>query len=588
MNSESTEEEERQRVAAAPAPTAAAAAVDAANAEAELRSLAPPTNRKPARKAGGYAILVASGIMLSRVAGLIRTAAIAHYLGASAATDAFNVALKVPNFLQNLLGEGVLSAAFIPVYSRLVSRGEHREADRVAGVFASFLLLLVTVIVIFGVIFTPLILSITVGGLEPEVMEIAIRFTRIIFPGVGLLVLYAWALGILNAHRQFFIGYVAPVLWSAAMIATLVIFGMRYSGAALAHALAWGTLIGCVLQFAIEIPFVLRHAKHLSFGLDRTLEPVRSIFRNIVPVVGGRGVVQISGYIDTFIAAALPIGALSNFFYAQAIYMLPISVFGMSVANAELPQMAGETGTDEEVRRAVRKRLDRGIRQVAFFVVPTLVAFVLIGRLLVAALYQRGKFDANTTLVVWYVLAGASIGLLAATLGRLYSSAFYALHDTKTPFRIAVARVVGGAALALLFAFPLRPMFPAIIRALDLPMPNFPGATDLLGVIGISAASGLAAWIEFILLRRGIRNRVGSGESKTSFMLKLWVAAIAGGAAAVAADTYAIRDLAARLPLRYIVEAMLVSGIFGIIYFAVAFALRVPEVTATLSRLKRR
>ena len=109
-----------------------------------------------------------------------------------------------------------------------------------------------------------------------------------VFPGVGLLVLYAWALGILNAHRQFFIGYVAPVLWSAAMIATMVIFGMRMRGAPLAVALAWGTLIGCALQFAVEIPFVLKHSKHLSFGFDRALEPVRTVFRNILPVIGGR------------------------------------------------------------------------------------------------------------------------------------------------------------------------------------------------------------------------------------------------------------------------------------------------------------
>lgn len=546
-----------------------------------------PTPPPAQRRFGGYAVLVAAGILLSRVAGLIRTAAIAHYLGASAATDAFNVALKVPNFLQNLLGEGVLSAAFIPVYSRLVSRGEQREADRVAGVFVSFLALFVLVIVILGVIFTPQILAVTVAGLDPSVMEMAVRFTRIIFPGVGLLVLYAWALGILNAHRQFFIGYVAPVLWSAAMIATLVIFGMRLGGAQLAHALAWGTLVGCVLQFAIEVPFVLRHAKHLSFGFDRTLEPVRSIFRNIVPVVGGRGVVQISGYVDTFIAAALPIGALSNFFYAQTIYMLPISVFGMSVAAAELPQMAGETGSDEEVRAAMRKRLDRGVRQVAFFVVPTVIAFLLIGRVLVAALYERGKFDPNTTLIVWYILAAASIGLLAATLGRLYSSAFYALHDTKTPFRIALARVIGGAALALLFAFPLRPMFPAIIRALGLPMPKFVGAEELLAVAGISAASAVAAWIEFLLLRRGIRRRIGKGEPKRGFMLKLWASALLAGIAAVAADRYLARPIAAQLPLSKIVEAVLACGAFGVVYFGAGLLLGIPEVKATLGRLKR-
>lgn len=548
---------------------------DVSDATVEPAVPVPPA---PRRRFGGYAVLVAAGILLSRLTGLIRTAAIAHYLGASAATDAFNVAMKVPNFLQNLLGEGVLSAAFIPVYSRLVARGEQKVADRVAGVFVSFLIVVVFVIVVIGVIFTPLILSITVAGLDPPVMEMAIRFTRILFPGVGLLVLYAWALGILNTHRQFFIGYVAPVLWNFAMIATLVFFGMRLTGASLAHALAWGTLAGCVLQFAIEIPFVLRHAKHLSFGFDRTLEPVQTIFRNILPVVGGRGVVQISSYVDTFIAAALPIGALSNLVYAQTLYMLPISVFGMSVAAAELPQMAGETGTEEEVRVALRKRLDRSVRQVAFFVVPSLVAFVLIGRVIVAALYQGGKFDANTTLIVWYTLAAASIGLLAATLGRLYSSAFYAMHDTKTPFRIAIARVIGGAALAVLFAFPLRFVFPLIVRALGLPLPPAPG--ELLAVAGIAAASAIAAWIEFLLLRRGIRQRIGAGTSKRAYMIKLWAAALIAGALAVMVERF--------VPAHKFFEAILVCGVFGIAYSAAAFVLGVPEALATLGRLKRR
>lgn len=544
---------------------------------------------KPAaRRFGGYAALVAAGILLSRVAGLIRTSVFAHYLGASAAADAFNVALKVPNFLQNLLGEGVLSASFIPVYSRLVSRGEQKHADRVAGVFVSFLALIVLAVVVVGVVAAPLILNITAAGLDPPVMALAIKFTRIIFPGVGLLVLYAWALGVLNTHRQFFIGYVAPVLWSASMIAALVIFGMRMRGAELATALAWGTLIGCALQFAIEIPFVLKHAKYLSFGFDRSLEPVRTIFRNILPVVGGRGVVQISGYVDTFIASLLPIGAVSTLFYAQTIYTLPISVFGMSVAAAELPQMAGEKGTDEEVKLAVRRRLDRGLRQVSFFVVPTTVAFILLGHIFIAALYQRGQFSADTTLLVWYVLIGSSIGLLVSTLGRLYSSAFYAMHDTKTPFRIAIARVVGGAALALLFAFPLRWIFPAFVRAAGLEIPRVPGGALAMGVVGITAASGIAAWIEFLLLRRGIQNRVGRGAPQSVHLLKIWTAALWGGAAGLAMDEFIARAVAARLPFSFIVEALLVAGAFGVAYFAAGYLMRLPEVTATLGRFLKR
>ncbi|HEU4887759.1 MAG TPA: murein biosynthesis integral membrane protein MurJ [Thermoanaerobaculia bacterium] len=551
-------------------------------------SALPPPAPAASKRFGGYAALVAAGILLSRVAGLIRTSVIAQYLGATGAADAFYVALKVPNFLQNLLGEGVLSAAFIPVYSRLIAKGEQKAADRVAGVFVSFLALIVLGIVLAGVLLAPLILAVTAPGLDPPVMALAIKLTRIIFPGVGLLVLYAWALGILNAHRQFFISYVAPVLWSASMIVTLLVFGMYMSGARLATALAWGTLVGCGLQFAIEIPFVLRHAKHLSFGFDRSLEPVRSIFRNILPVVGGRGVVQISGYIDTFIASLLPTGAVTVLFNAQTIYMLPISVFGMSVAAAELPQMAGEHGTEDEVRSALRRRLDRGVRQMAFFVIPTTVAFVLIGRVLVAALFQRGKFTADTTLLVWYVLCGSAIGLLVSTLGRLYSSAFYALHDTKTPVRIAMIRVTVGAALALLFAFPLRPLFTGAAEAFKLPIPHTAGGIAALGAVGISTASALAAWIEFLLLRHRMRQRVGKGEPKGAFMLKLWIAAGVAGVASLAADVYFVRGVAANLPLPRISEAIVVCGVFGVVYFAVAAMLGIGEVRAFIGRFIRR
>jgi putative peptidoglycan lipid II flippase len=537
------------------------------------------------RRAGGYAILVAAGILLSRLAGLIRSSVFAHYLGASGAADAFNVALRVPNFLQNLLGEGVLSASFIPVYSRLLAHGDQREADRVAGVFVSFLALIVVVIVAVGMLFTPAVVHIIAGGLEPEIMAMAVTYTRILFPGIGLLVLYAWALGILNAHRQFFISYVAPVLWSAAMIATLLIFGMRLRGASLAHALAWGTLVGCVLQFGVEVPFVIKHAKHLSFGFDRSLEAVRTIFRNLGPVVAGRGVVQISGYVDTFIASLLPTGGVSVLTYAQAIYFMPISVFGMSVAAAELPQMASERGSEEEIRVALRGRLDRGLRQVAFFVVPTAVAFVLLGRVLLAALFERGAFTPTTTLLVWYTLAAASVGMLASTLGRLYSSTFYALHDTRTPFRIAMLRVFGSASLSLLFAFPLRPLFIAAIAATGVPLPS---DRRMVGVVGITAASGVAAWIEYLLLRRGIHRRLGAGPSKRAHMVKLWIAALAAGVAGVLADRYVARPMAAHLPMSKIVEAALASGAFGVVYFAVGLALGVPEVKSTLGRFTRR
>ena len=535
-------------------------------------------------KFGGYAALVAAGIFLSRVSGLVREAVFARYLGNSAAADAFKYAMKAPNVLQNLFGEGVLSASFIPVYARLIARNDEKLAGRVAGVFVSLLAIAVSVMVVVGILITPYVLPFTAPGFEGEVFDLTVVLVRILFLSVGVLVISAWCLGVLNTHRLFFVSYVAPVMANIAAIATLVIFGSRLLERGLAVALAWGMLAGSLLQFGIQVPFVLRVARNLSFGLDRRLEPVREMFRNFGPVVLGRGVVQISGYVDLAIATLLPTGAVASLGYAQMIYMLPISLFGMSVAAAELPQMAGQTGTSEEIAAGLRKRLTRGLRQIAFFVIPTTVAFVLIGRVFVAALYQRGKFTQVDTLTVWYILIGSTIGLLVATLGRLYSSTFYALGDTKTPMRFAIARVLVGGVLAYVFAFPLRPVITALLERMGLAT----GSAVAVGAAGITAASGVAAWVEFLLLRRGIRRRVGEGESLAGYYTKLWIAAIAGGVAAAAFDRFAGASIAARLPLQYVMEAAMVGGVFGIVYFAVAGALGVPEVRATIGRFTKR
>jgi putative peptidoglycan lipid II flippase len=529
-------------------------------------------------------MLVAAGILLSRIAGLIRERVFAHYLGSSSAADAFKAALKIPNFLQNLFGEGVLSASFIPVYAKLLGEKDEKLAGRVAGVFASMLALAVSILVAIGVLVTPYILDLIAPGFEGDVRLLTIRIVRILFPGVGLLVLSAWCLGILNSHHKFFLSYVAPVLWNVAMIATLVIFGTKLRQADLAIALSWGTVVGSALQFGIQIPFVFKYAKHISFGLDRFLEPVREIFRNLGPVIVGRGVVQLSAYIDQIIASYLPEGAVSSLAYAQTIYLLPISLFGMSVAAAELPQMSRETGAVEEIYDALRRRLERGLRQIAFFVVPTVVAFVLIGRVLVAALYQTGQFGSEQTLYVWYILVGSTVGLLAMTLGRLYSSAFYALRDTKTPLWFASARVALTGILGYLFAFPLRWVLVDAVRAIGMRLPAMAGGEAAMGTVGLTASAGVAGWLEFLLLRSALQKRIGPVSFPISYQVRLWSSAIAAGAGALAFDVFVGRAIAGHLRFVHIVEAIFAAGVFGIIYFLAGMLLGVPEARATLGR----
>jgi putative peptidoglycan lipid II flippase len=540
-------------------------------------------NSAKPRPRAGFAVLVAAGILLSRIAGLIRERVFAHYLGNSAAAGAFKAGLKIPNFLQNLFGEGVLSASFIPVYARLLARDDEEMAGRVAGVIVSLLMLVVGVIVLVCVLLTPWIIDLIAPGFEGEVRVLTIRIVQILFPAAGLLVLSAWCLGVLNSHRKFFLSYVAPVFWNAAMIATLVYFGKRSSQANLAVALAWGTVVGSALQFGIQIPFVLKYAPRIRLSLQTSLAPVREVVKSFGPVVASRGVVQVSGYIDQIIATYLKAATVSALAYAQTIYFLPISLFGMSVAAAELPQMSGTVGETEEVNASLRKRLERGLRQIAFFVVPTIAAFIFIGRVLVAALYQTGQFRDDDTLLVWYILAGSTVGLLAVTLGRLYSSTFYALRDPKTPLRYAMVRVALTAVLGVLFAFPLRPAIIELIRLLHLPVPVFADGDRPFGAIGLTASAGMAGWVEFVMLRRALTRRIGSVQLARSYLVRLWISALAGAAAGLATDVL-VHPHMRGLPVPHVLEAIIVAGVFGAVYFVVGMLLGVPEARATLGR----
>ena len=398
--------------------------------------------------------MVAAGILLSRILGLVRNRVFAHYFGTSAAADAFNAAFKLPNFLQNLFGEGVLSASFIPVYVRLQQQ-DRDEARRVAVAVGGLLALATSIIVLLGVLLTPVLVTIFTPGFSGEKREATIRLARIFFPGAGFLVLSAWCLGVLNSHGRFFLSYAAPVVWNLAIIGTLLAFGDTTSGYRLAQVAAWGSVAGSVLQFGVQLPTVLQLLGRVTPSLRRGAEAVRTVLRNSVPVFVGRGVVQISSYVDTVIASFLPTGAVAAISYAQVIYTLPVSLFGMSVSAAELPAMSGVSGNESERAAQLRARLDGGLRQIAFFVIPSAVAFLALGDVVAGALYQTGAFTRAMTVYVWAILAGSAVGLLASTWGRLYASTYYALQDTRTPLRFAMVRVALTIVLGYLFAIPL-------------------------------------------------------------------------------------------------------------------------------------
>lgn len=510
-----------------------------------------------------FALLVGAGILLSRLSGLIRDRVFAHYFGNSDAADAFKAAFRIPNFLQNLFGEGVLSASFIPVYAGLRAAGKEAEARRVAGAIFSLLAFATSILVLIGVLATPFLIDVIAPGFSGAKRELTIRLVRILFPGAGLLVFSAWCLGILNSHRRFFLSYAAPVIWNLALIASLLLFGHSHPPYPLARILAWASVIGSGLQAAIQLPVVLRLLRGLPLSLAYHMRSVKTVVRNFVPVFLGRGVVQISAYVDALLASLLPTGAVAALSYAQTLYILPVSLFGMSVSAAELPIMSGALGDKDAVARILRSRLTSGLRQIAFFVLPSALAFMAVGDVIVGAIYQTGRFTRADGVYVWGILAGAGVGLLASTFGRLYSSVFYALRDTRTPLRYATVRVALTSILGYGCALPLPPAI---------------GIDPRWGVAGLTLSAGIAAWVEFTLLRRRLNHRIGRTGLAWGYTYRLALAALL--AAGVAWELRGICQGAGPIAL-----ALMVLPAFALVYFAAAATLGIAEARALFQRL---
>jgi putative peptidoglycan lipid II flippase len=525
---------------------------------------APPASKKNAL---GASSAVALGILLSRIVGFVRESVFGYYFGVETIpADAFRAAIRIPNLLSNLFGEGVLSASFVTVYAKLRAKGEDEDAEHLAAAVFGILTLVCAVLVLLGITAAPLLIDIIAFGFEGPKRLLTVTLVRILFPATGLLVMSAWCLGVLNSHRKFLLSYLAPVALSVAVIVVNIAAGQSATGNRLVIDVAWGWVLGSLLQFLVQLPNVLALLPGFRPRLDVRSPHVRTVLRNFGPVFISRGVVQISAWIDQMIASELPLGAVSALGYGQVIAILPVSLFSMSVSAAELPTLSSATGTPEEIAEFLRGRLAKGLRRIAFFIVPSAVAFLLLGDVVIAVLYQRGKFQRTGVEHVWAVLAGSAVGLLATSLGRLYSSAFYALLDTKTPLRFAFVRVTLTAVLGVISALLL---------------PHWLGIDPKWGVAGLTASAGVAGWVEFLLLRHALAQRIGDTSLSPSFTIRLWSVAIS--AATVA---YFIK-LGIGINHPYLLGCLALP-VYGALYFAGTALLGIAESRATIESVTRR
>jgi len=503
---------------------------------------------------GRHAARVAAGILVTRVLGYVRERVFAHYFGNGAAADAFRAALRIPNALRNLLGEGTLSASFIPVYAAL--NEQRKDAARaLAGAILGLLLLASGVLAVIGVAFAPAITAFVAQGFDGPRRELTTVLVRILFPMTGLMVVSAWCLGILNTHRRFFLPYAAPALWNVAGIAAMIGAAAWLSGRGLpaseqlyrlSLALAWGTVAGSVLQIAVQMPACWRLLQGVPLRVSLAPEGVRHVITAWVPLVVGAGVAQLSGLVDTFLGSYTGVGGLASLGYAQLVQVLPISMFGAAVTAVALPDLARDA-IAEQAHEQLRARVALGFRRIAYFVIPSAFAFAALGPQIIATLFQTGRFDADDALLVGGVLAAYSIGLLGQSTVRLFASGFYAMRDTRTPVRIAIVSLVMSTILSWFF---MRSLGPA----------------------GIAFGSSIAWTFNTVLHLYDLDKRIGTILQRTDWRtlgVVVAAAAIAAGLG-VAADQFAA-------VWRPVPRGIAVLGIFGVAYGALTLAFRHPD-----------
>lgn len=527
---------------------------------------APPPRQpppQPASNVGRGAALVTAGILLSRLVGLVRQRVLAHYFGTGAFADVLTAAFRLGNLTQNLLGEGTLSATFIPIYAKLRGEGKDAEARKFALACLGLMLVVVAVASGAGALLAPWLSYLIAAGFDDARREATVPLVRILFPMTGLLGLSAWALGVLNAHRRFFLPYAAPVLSSLAQIAGVVAFGsfLHASGTSLANVLAWSALLGAALQLAVLLPAARRLVGGLTPTLDTKNPDVREAARRLPGALLGRGILQISGLLDTLLVSFLAPGDTAVFGYAQTIYLLPMALLGTGEAAAALPELARDTAEQdvEKRHRAMADRLGQSLGRVTALSVPAGLALAVLGTELTAILVQTGKFDSASSARVGLLLTAYGCALLPNAAGRVLATTSYALGDTRTPVRYALYRVIVSTLVALALMKPL-------------------------GVLGVVIGAVTAGWVEAIALALRIRKNIGSLGLHHVHLARAFAAgALAAAAAALVrwalpapVQTFTL----ATLPL----APALVLATFGAVFLVAAPTLGVVNLRSLLRR----
>jgi putative peptidoglycan lipid II flippase len=514
------------------------------------------------RRASQHKILRAVGVigaatLASRVLGFARDMVVARAFGAGPVTDAFFVAFRIPNLLRRLLAEGSLSTAVIPVFTEYLARSGRAEFGRMVRAVTGVATVVLCVVSGLGMLLAPWIVRVMAPGWtdDPGLIGLAGRLTSLMFPYLLLVGLAALAMGALNAQHRFFTAALGPAVLNVAMILSVLVLAGRMSPPVLA--LAVGVLVGGAGQLLVQLPELAKLGVPLRPSAEWSHPAVRTIAGRLWPAVFALAAVQVTVLLNTLLASLLPQGTVSYLYYADRVMEFPLGVFGIALATAVLPTMAGHAARGE--RRALTDTLGFSLRLSVFVALPAAVGLLALGHPIVRLLFERGEFNAADAVATTQALFGYAVGLPAFSATRIAAQTFYALGDTRTPVWAGLVSVAANCVFALALMWPLQHA-------------------------GLALASSLSAYVNLVLLGWLLRRRLGpiggrhmaasllrtGGASAVLLVWCVWAAPRLGGGIAGAAWTV----------------GALGAGI--VIYMAAAAALRAPELGELRGLLRRR
>lgn len=398
--------------------------------------------------------IVGGATLLSRIFGFVRDMIVAQFFGTGMATDAFFVAFRIPNLLRRLVGEGALTASFIPVYTEYITQRTSEECQELVTAAFSVLSVCLLVITGLGILLAPGIVKVMAYGFsqDPEKFSLTVFLTRLMFPYIFFVGLVALAMGVLNSRKHFWAPAFAPVLLNLSIIFCALFFSSAFSEPIVS--LAWGVLLGGVAQAIFQGPFLRRQGIVWGFLFKPSHPGVKRIAALMAPSILGLAVTQLNVLVNTFLASYLPEGSVSYLYYADRLLEFPMGIFAIAVATAVLPVMSEHSAKNDWAK--LRETLSFALRLVFFVTVPAMVGLIVLGQPILNLLFQRGAFTAHSTAMTAQALLYYSLGLAGFAGVRIVVPTFYSLQDTKTPVKIAFVALVANAFLGAILMHPLK------------------------------------------------------------------------------------------------------------------------------------